>query len=206
MSSKDELLNPQIETAINYAARDVARAIADTTGGHRYFASILRNVSGMLRGVAAGAVKASQDSAWTSSADGCWWLARQADTGPGGLDKNALSAAVREWWDALDDAGKYKAIIGKKPERGDQFVNEKIQHFQNKTEQELASEDPKLLEAYRRAKPAGAAAPAAPAPAAPTAKPAPVEKPIGQEAPAEPAEKPEQRPIFEGAKPQPRAR
>ncbi len=198
-----ELPQP-VETAVDYAARDVARAIVAAGGSDKDYATVLRTVGGMLRGVAAGALKTSASRSWTATSGNCWWLERQADTGPGGLDKNALATAVRAWWEALDEAGKYKAIIGKKPERGDQFVNEKIQHFENKTEQDLAAADPKLLEEYRKVKPAGDAAPAAPAPAAPAAPkqekkpaaPAP-EAPAAPETPAEPAEKPEQRSIFD---------
>lgn len=197
----DSKLPDQVETAIEFASRDVTRAIVDSTGSHPKYAGILRNVAGMLHGVAYGAIVAARDSAWTSTGEGCWWLTRQAEAGHGGLDKGALTTAVNEWWNGLDDAGKYRAIIGNKPQRSEQFVNEKIQHFQNKNESELSKEDPELLEAYRKAKPAPAA-PVAPAPSAPAAPAAPTAPAPTAPAPAAKHEEetPGLRSIFDGNK------
>lgn len=138
----------KIKTAIDYAARDIARAIVDDFNCHTEFGSIKRSVAFMLNAAAAGVIAKQSKGvgAWTDPrAQG--WTVRAADTGPGGLDKDALTTSIQEWWGELDDTKKYQMIMSTHPDT--QFINEQVQKLSNKTEADLSKTDPRLFEIYR---------------------------------------------------------
>ena len=154
-----------IKTAVDYAARDIARAIVDDCNCHSEYTAINRSVAFMLRASVAGvfAKQSARAEVWTDPA-AKGWLSRSAETGPGGLDKDALTAAVQDWWAELDDTKKFQVIMSSHPDT--QFMNEQVQKLMNKSEGDISKVDARLLEIYR-SKASSTTKPAAPKPDAP---------------------------------------
>lgn len=154
-----------IQMAVDYAARDIARAIVDDCNCHTEYSVINRSVAFMLRASVAGvlAKQSAREEIWLDpSAKG--WLTRAAETGPGGLNNDAVKAALQEWWGGLDDEKKYTAM--KSLFQDSEVLSRYASKLVNKQEGDLSTIDPKLLEIYR-SKAGGAAKPAAPKPDAP---------------------------------------
>lgn len=139
----------KIKIAVDYAARDIASAIADEFGCHTEFGAMRRSVAFMLNAAAAGIIaKSSRADTWLDHRAKGWTLdVSAADKGPGGLDKDALTTSIQEWWGEMDDNKKYQIIMSTHPDT--QFVNEQVQKLTNKTEADLSKTDPRLLEIYR---------------------------------------------------------
>lgn len=164
--------NKDVELAIDFAANEISKAVADTYSAD--YQRVRKNVRAMICAAVSGSCN---DAGWASGSNIDPWLRSAADP-PGGLDRAAFSNALNKWWDALDDKGKLGVVLGPAGHHKSEFVNNLLQKYQDKPEAVLLKDLPDLQRAYRAELGGGQTPTPAPAPAA-----VPEEQPVQEEVP-----------------------
>lgn len=131
---------PDVELAIDLAAREVAKSLSDAYGAD--FSRVRRNISVLIRAAAAGT---RNDAGWLPHKPSDPWV-RAAQ--PGTVDKEILQRAVSKWWDSLDPQAQLGVIMGPAGHHKSEYINNLVQKYQEKPEAELSRDIPDLHKAY----------------------------------------------------------
>lgn len=140
-------LKPEVQLAIDYAAKDVAKAYCDMYGRGGDYASIKRAIAGFIS-MAVVKSELSKGACWFASGSQEPWTVKAQDPAAG-MDQEALNRAVNKWWDSMDPAGQMRAIEHAGHHKSE-FIRNIIQKYQGKPETQLMTEIPELAEVYRQ--------------------------------------------------------
>jgi hypothetical protein len=133
-----------VAAAIDYAARDVAKAYCDAYGRNADFAKIRRALVGFMSMTIVKSELGQED--WTAAVTEPW-LVKAEDPGQG-MDSEVLSRSVNRWWDSMDPAGQMRAVEMAGHHKSE-FIRNIIQKYQGKPETQLITDIPDLAATYR---------------------------------------------------------